>query len=221
MQPTIPPGPNIFGVVSPSGGGKSSLIFAFLQDHSHLFELSISHTTRSPRSGEQSGRHYYFCDADDFRRRIAEGEFVEWALVHGNYYGTTAGELERIHAGNKSVILDIDIQGWIQLKNKIPAAEALFVLPPSFAEMTRRLKGRGSESPESLDRRYRSCLKEIAQMEQCQWFMINDEFARSFEMLRWWMVDHQPAFHSRQQAIQVGQQISRDLEKSLEQRSVS
>ena len=220
MQPTSPSATaNIYGLVSPSGGGKSSLIFAFLQEHNHLFELSISHTTRAPRSGEQLGKHYYFCDAGDFRRRIAKGDFVEWALVHGHYYGTTATELERIHAGHKSVILDIDIQGWIQLKNKIPSAEALFVLPPSFAEMRRRLKGRGSESPESLGRRYRSCLKEIAQMEQCQWFMINDEFASSLEMLRRWMVDHQPAFHSREQALQVGRQISRDLENSLEQRA--
>lgn len=202
-----------FVLLSPSGGGKSSLIFWLLHHHSDRLAHSISHTTRLARGGEQHRKHYYFCSPEEFRQRISNQDFVEWAEVHDHYYGTSYGEIHRIHKQKKSVILDIDIQGWIQLRDRLSPVDSVFILPPSFDEMRRRLEGRGSESFSSLARRYESCIQEISQMDQCSHVLINDNFEETAHKLKSWMIDGQIDFNDRDEAQRVSDKMREDILK--------
>jgi guanylate kinase len=131
---------NLFAVAAPSGTGKSSLVKALLELDSHLV-VSISHTTRRPRGQDQQGREYHFVDHATFRDMIARGEFVEWAEVHGNLYGTSRGAIEDRITGGQDVLLEIDWQGALQIKRLFPNAVLIFVLPPSYDEViARRMK---------------------------------------------------------------------------------
>ena len=166
----------LFVVAAPSGAGKSSLVHALLERESAI-SLSVSHTTRPPRPGEQSGQQYYFVDRAEFERKIAEGIFLEHAEVHGNLYGTSRTRVAALLEQGRDVLLEIDWQGAEQIRRSQPDCVSVFILPPSRAELERRLRGRGSDSDEVIERRLRNSRGEIAHAHEFDYILVNDAFA--------------------------------------------
>ena len=142
----------LFVVAAPSGAGKSSLVNALLEREPTI-SLSISHTTRPPRVGELYGRHYYFVERDAFEKQVAEGIFLEHAEVHGNLYGTSGTTVQALLAQGRDVLLEIDWQGAQQIRRSKPDCVSVFILPPSRAELERRLRNRGSDDAPTIARR--------------------------------------------------------------------
>lgn len=166
---------NLFCVAAPSGAGKSSLVKALLELDSHL-AVSVSHTTRAPRGQEQDGREYWFVDESAFRAMVERGEFFEWAQVHGNLYGTSRRAIEaRLHRG-EDVVLEIDWQGALQIKQLFPHAVLIFILPPSWDELRQRLMRRGEDKPEVIARRMANAREEVAQARHFDFVIINALF---------------------------------------------
>lgn len=163
----------LFVVAAPSGAGKSTLVNALLQRESAI-SLSVSHTTRAPRAGEQYGRHYYFVDRAEFERELAQGVFLEHAEVHGNLYGTSRATVQELLAQGRDVLLEIDWQGAEQIRRSKPDCVSVFILPPSRAELERRLRGRGSDSAEVIERRLRNSRGEIAHAREFDYILVND-----------------------------------------------
>jgi guanylate kinase len=170
---------------SPSGAGKTTLTRMLLQ-HCPELRFSVSHTTRSPRSSEVDGRDYHFVDRARFLELVAEGAFLEWAEVHGNLYGTSIAEIDRAHAtaACRGMIFDIDYQGARQIKSKIPAVTAVFVLPPSMQELERRLRGRASDSEESVQRRFAMAKGEIEHYAIFDYVVVNESLESAYDELR-------------------------------------
>ena len=166
---------NLFVVAAPSGAGKSSLVKSLLELDSHLV-VSISHTTRKPRGQEQDGREYHFIDEAAFRKMIADGEFFEWAEVHGNLYGTSRTQVQARVAGGQDVVLEIDWQGAVQIKKLFPNAVLIFILPPSFEELAQRLNRRGEDQPEVIAQRLANARHEVAQARHFDFVIINGLF---------------------------------------------
>jgi guanylate kinase len=166
---------NLYAVAAPSGTGKSSLVKSLLELDSHLV-LSISHTTRKPRGQEQDGREYHFVAEATFRSMIAAGQFVEWAEVHGNLYGTSRGAIEARIVGGHDVMLEIDWQGALQIKKLFPNAVLIFLLPPSWDELLARLQRRGEDGPEVIERRMANARIEVSQARHFDFVIINAQF---------------------------------------------
>ena len=167
---------SLFMVVAPSGAGKSTLVNALLAQEPTI-KLSISYTTRAPRSKEQHGREYYFTSAEDFLARREAGEFLESAEVHGNYYGTSRLLIaEQMKAGT-DVLLEIDWQGAQQVKKQFPHAVGIFILPPSIDALEERLKKRGQDESHVITRRILAAGGEIAHASEFEYVIINQEFA--------------------------------------------
>ncbi len=169
-------------VTGPSGAGKSSIVRQVLSRTGAVF--SVSATTRPPRPGEVDGRDYSFVDRPAFEKMIADGEFLEWAEVFGNYYGTPTAAARRALAEGKTVILEIDVQGGLQVHRKAPGATFVLVRPPSEAELKRRLAGRGTESPEMIERRVYKARDEIRAAEDSGVYtnsVVNDDLAAAVE----------------------------------------
>jgi guanylate kinase len=166
---------NLFVVAAPSGAGKSSLVKALLELDSHL-AVSVSHTTRSPRGQEQDGREYWFIAEADFRRMAAQGDFFEWAEVHGNLYGTSRKAIESRLARGEDVVLEIDWQGALQIKQIFAHAVLIFILPPSWGELRQRLMRRGEDPPEVIARRMDNARIEVAQARHFDFVIINGLF---------------------------------------------
>jgi guanylate kinase len=165
----------LFVVAAPSGAGKSSLVNALLEREPTI-SLSISHTTRPPRVGELYGRHYYFVERDAFEKQVAEGIFLEHAEVHGNLYGTSGTTVQALLAQGRDVLLEIDWQGAQQIRRSKPDCVSVFILPPSRAELERRLRGRGSDSVEVIEQRLHNSRGEIAHAHEFDYILVNDEF---------------------------------------------
>ncbi len=166
---------NLYVVAAPSGAGKSSLVKALFELDSHL-AVSVSHTTRAPRGQEQQGREYWFVDEAGFRRMVAQGEFVEWAEVHGNLYGTSRPDVQRRLAQGEDVVLEIDWQGALQIKQLFPGAVLIFILPPSWQELQQRLTRRGEDPPEVIAQRMVNARIEVAQARHFDFVIINALF---------------------------------------------
>ena len=166
---------NLFVVAAPSGAGKSSLVKALLELDSHL-AVSVSHTTRRPRGQEQDGREYWFVDEPGFRAMIDRGEFFEWAQVHGNLYGTSRRAIEARLARGEDVVLEIDWQGALQIKQLFEHAVLIFILPPSWDELRQRLLRRGEDGPEVIERRMANAREEVAQARHFDYVIINALF---------------------------------------------
>ncbi|MDB5773082.1 MAG: guanylate kinase, partial [Burkholderia sp.] len=156
-----PPSGSLFMVVAPSGAGKSTLVNALLAQEPTI-KLSISYTTRAPRPGEMHGREYYFTSVEDFQKRRENGEFLESAEVHGNYYGTSRLLISEQMKAGTDVLLEIDWQGAQQVKKQFPDAVGIFILPPSIAALEERLKKRGQDEPHVITRRILAAGGEIA-----------------------------------------------------------
>jgi len=166
--------PLLIVIAAPSGGGKSTVLRRVFAEVTGLL-FSISHTTRAPRKGEENGREYFFVDKDRFRSLVAQDAFLEWAEVHGNLYGTTRGELDRARALSRDLVLDIDVQGAAQVVKSYPAALTIFLKPPSLEVLKARLKGRGTDSVESLSVRIRNAEAELARAGEFKHAVINDD----------------------------------------------
>lgn len=166
---------NLFVVAAPSGAGKSSLVKALLELDSHL-AVSVSHTTRAPRGQEQHGREYWFVDEPQFRQMIDAGDFFEWAQVHGNLYGTSRKAIIERLMGGEDVVLEIDFQGALQIKQLFPHAVLIFILPPSWDELRQRLLRRGEDGAEVIEVRMANAREEVAQARHFDFVIINSLF---------------------------------------------
>jgi guanylate kinase len=168
---------SLFIVSAPSGAGKSSLVKAALADDERL-SLSVSYTTRAPRTGEVDGREYHFVDRKAFDAMLARGEFLESAEVHGNGYGTSRKWIAEARANGQDILLEIDWQGARQVRRAFPDAVSIFVLPPPpvLPELERRLRGRGQDAEEAIQRRLQGAREEIAHLREFDYVIINKEF---------------------------------------------
>ena len=165
----------LFLVTAPSGAGKSSLVNALLQLEPAI-KLSISHTTRAPRPGEENGREYHFVTVEEFEAMKARGDFLESALVHGNYYGTSRVWIEQRMAAGKDVLLEIDWQGARQVRSQFEGTVGIFILPPSIDALEARLHKRGTDSEATITRRLMGAGAEIAHAPEFEFVIINDSF---------------------------------------------
>jgi guanylate kinase len=169
----------ILVITGPSGVGKGTLIKGLLQSVPGL-ELAVSATTRRPREGEVNGVDYHFLSQDDFDRRVAAGEFVEHAEYAGNRYGTLKSELKRPARG---IVLEIDVQGARQVRERLPEAKLIFIEPPSFEDLEARLAGRGSDRPEQIERRLAAARDELAAAGEFDHRVVNDDLQRALQEL--------------------------------------
>jgi guanylate kinase len=166
---------SLFIVAAPSGAGKSTLVNALLKQEPAI-KLSISTTTRQPRPGEVDGREYHFTTAEDFVARADAGEFLEWAEVHGNYYGTSRLMVEDVMKAGTDVLLEIDWQGARQVRKQFPGAVGIFIVPPSIAALEERLYKRGQDEPHVITKRLLAAGGEIAHAPDFDYVIINEEF---------------------------------------------
>ena len=169
---------NLFVVAAPSGAGKSSLVKALLELDSHV-QPSVSHTTRAPGGQEQHGREYFFTSQQEFDAMVAADGFVEWAHVHNHRYGTSKKAIEDRMAQGADVVLEIDFQGALQIKNIFANAISIFILPPSWDELRSRLERRGEDAPDVIEVRMKNAAMEVAQVAKFDFVIINELFDRA------------------------------------------
>ena len=173
----------LFIVAAPSGAGKTTLLDALLGRQPDI-QLSISHTTRVPRPGERDGEHYHFVSRAEFEVMLERGEFLESALVHGNYYGTSEHwVLERLAQG-ANVILEIDWQGAAQVRRRFKDSIGIFILPPSLSALEARLRSRAKDAPEVISARLQAAREELSHVGEFDYVIINDQFDRAVDDLR-------------------------------------
>lgn len=165
----------LYIVAAPSGAGKSSLVNAVLAADARL-RLSVSHTTRAPRAGEQNGREYFFVDVARFEEMRAAGDFLEHAFVHGNWYGTSKAQIEAARTQDQDVVLEIDWQGARQVRAVFPDAVSVFILPPSMQVLEQRLRTRATDSEAAIARRLAAASSEIAHAGEFEYAIINNDF---------------------------------------------
>ena len=165
----------LFIVAAPSGAGKSSLVNACLARDPDIC-LSISFTSRAPRPGERHAEHYHFIDAEAFQRMVAAGDFFEHALVHGDWKGTARQSVEPQLAAGKDVLLEIDWQGARQVREQVPEAVSVFILPPSTEALEQRMRNRGQDSEETIARRLAAAREEMAHHAEFDYLVVNEDF---------------------------------------------
>jgi guanylate kinase len=173
---------HLFIVAAPSGGGKTTLCREVRQRFPDML-YSIYHTTRKRRDSEQDGVDYYFIEKHDFESGIAAGKWAEWALVHGNYYGTSADFLDTGLTNGRDILLDIDVQGTRQVLDRYPNSVAIFILPPSMEVLQQRLKARGTDSAESIAVRLKNTAKEMKQKDLFHHVIVNDQLSKAVSEL--------------------------------------
>jgi len=173
---------NVFIICAPSGAGKTSLVAELLR-RDRSAQLSVSHTTRAPRPGEQDGRDYHFVSKPAFKAMIERGEFLESAEVHGNLYGTSQGWIDEQRARDVDIVLEIDWQGAQQVRRLIPDSVGIFILPPSPDTLRRRLIDRGQDSDAIIERRLQAARGEIAHLAEFDYVIINNNFDDAVEDL--------------------------------------
>ena len=169
---------NLFVVAAPSGAGKSSLVKALRSFDARVYP-SVSHTTRAPRGQEKHGREYFFASEQEFDTMVANNAFVEWANVHGKRYGTSKKGIQDRLASGEDVLLEIDYQGALQVRESFPQAVLIFILPPSWEELRSRLENRGEDAPEVIELRMKNAEEEMAQVGEFDFVIINELFERA------------------------------------------
>lgn len=174
---------SIIVVSAPSGSGKTTLIKRLLAAIPGL-KFSVSFTTRPARHGEKEGRDYFFVTRREFERMVEAGEFVEWAEVVGQFYGTARKQLRAAEDAGEDILLDIDVQGHRQVREKLPEAVSIFILPPSFPELERRLRRRRSDAPEVIERRLANARREIAHWREYDYLVVNNKLRSATRALR-------------------------------------
>jgi guanylate kinase len=175
----------VFIISAPSGSGKSTLVGGLLKTMPGL-RFSVSYTTRAPRGAERDGENYYFIGRQEFEERVGRGEFLEYAQVFDNYYGTHRSELKRAAEAGEDLVLDIDVQGARQLSENLPAGRAvsIFILAPSRDELEKRLRARSEDSESVIERRLRDAAEEIRNYSQYDYVLVNSDVEESVETLR-------------------------------------
>ena len=168
----------LFIISGSSGVGKGTLIKEFLKDAENIF-LSVSTTTRKPREGEVHGVNYYYVSPEEFEEDVKSGNFLEWAKFGGNCYGTNKKRVQEVLDAGKNVLLEIEVQGAKQVKEKMPEAVTIFILPPSKEELERRLRGRGTETEEAIQKRLEAIEFEAQESKHYDFKVINDEIERA------------------------------------------
>jgi guanylate kinase len=174
---------SVIVISAPSGAGKSTLIGRLLESLPGL-KFSVSHTTRPPRPGERDGREYFFVSEACFKRMIAAGEFVEWARVYGNYYGTSGRQLRGAQRTGNDILLDIDVQGHNQVRLKLSGAVSIFLLPPSFEELKRRLRRRHSDAADVIAKRLAQASREVHRWKEYDYVVVNRDLASAAASLK-------------------------------------
>ena len=176
----FPPLGKLIVLTGPSGVGKGTLMNAILQRYPEL-HYSVSTTTRSPRPGEVNGKNYHFITRSEFEKLVTQGEFLEWAEFAGNCYGTPReAVLNHIQSG-KLVVLEIELEGARQIRHTFPSALSIFILPPSFAELEKRIRGRGQDAEEAISRRLNRAEEEIAAADEFDLQIINNDFEQALQ----------------------------------------
>lgn len=170
-------------ISAPSGSGKTTLVRKLIASFSDL-RFSVSYTTRAPRGAERDGVDYHFVTRGEFQEKIRSEEFLEWAEVHGNLYGTSKPETERIRAEGQDILLDVDVQGADQVRKAEPEAVTMFVMPPSFEVLEERLRGRKQDSPEVIEGRLAGARREIDRYRDYHYVLVNDEIEETAELLK-------------------------------------
>lgn len=174
---------NLFIVTGPSGAGKGTVLGRLLPSMEQL-QYSVSATTRAPREGEEDGVNYYFLNRNDFLNMVDRGEFLEYAEYVGNFYGTPAGPVDECLEKGVDVILEIEVQGALTVKNKRPEAKLVFIIPPTFADLELRLRSRGSESDEVIAKRLEKAKEEYSMANHYDYIVCNGEVEQAVEELR-------------------------------------
>ncbi|MGM0507938.1 MAG: guanylate kinase [Fusobacteriota bacterium] len=173
----------LYVISGPSGVGKGTIVRKLLKDVPNI-ELSVSATTRDPREGEKNGEDYYFYDEVRFKKEILEGNFLEYAKVHGNYYGTLKSEVQKKLDNQKSLILEIDVQGGMQVKKNFQKAILIFIKPPSLKELKKRLILRGTDEKEVIEKRLKNSLAEMEYEEKYDYSIVNDKLSSAVKKLK-------------------------------------
>ncbi|MBF0100209.1 MAG: guanylate kinase [Desulfobacterales bacterium] len=182
-NPTITKNGKLFIISAPSGAGKTTICKAILKEFAMLL-YSVSYTTRAPRQGEQHGLDYFFVSQSDFIKGIEQGQWAEWAQVHGNYYGTSAQFIDAKLSDGYNVLLDIDVQGALQILKKYPTSVSIFIMPPSFDVLQTRLYQRGTENTSTIEKRLLKAKEEMAQKDKYHHIVINDQLDRAIADVR-------------------------------------
>ncbi|MEW6527780.1 MAG: guanylate kinase [Spirochaetota bacterium] len=174
----------MFSVIisAPSGAGKTTLIEKLLIQNP-IFEFAISTTTRVKRAGEAEGKNYYYVSYSEFMQMVDRGEFLEWAKVHDNYYGTTKKEVDRIKANSKIPIFDVDVQGARSLRNKLQNVISVFIIPPSIKELERRLRRRSTETDHQITVRLNNAIGELREYVNYDYIVVNDDLQKALDEL--------------------------------------
>ncbi len=205
---------------APSGAGKTT-IARFLVESESDFAFSVSATTRARRGTEIHGVDYWFVSHPQFQRMIDEGEFAEWAQVHGEFYGTPLSSLREAGQGGRQVVLDIDVQGARQIRGAVPQALLLFILPPSLDVLLSRLRGRGTEEEGEIQRRLRTALEELRAAEAFDFFIVNDDLRRASKEVRDLARKRQPADGGPSGSLEDAQLLRSGVEALLNQETHS
>jgi len=172
----------LFVIAAPSGAGKTSLVRALMERQPEL-RFSISYTTRARRAGEQDGQHYHFVDPQTFAGMLEEGAFLEHARVFDNFYGTARSQVEALLAAGHGVVLEIDWQGARQVRAQMPESAGIFILPPSRAELERRLRGRGTDTEAVIRRRLADAAADMSHWDEFDYVVVNDDFGTALDAL--------------------------------------
>lgn len=170
-------------ISGPSGVGKGTVNARIINTTKNI-DTAISATTRTPRDGETEGVHYYFCCKEDFEAKVLNGEFIEYASVHGNMYGTLISEVEKRTNEGKDVILEIDVQGGASVREKLADCVSIFILPPSLDELTSRLVNRATDSKEAIEARLQTAISEIKCVEHYDYVVINEDLVECAAMIK-------------------------------------
>lgn len=202
-EPLVTVPGNLFILSAPSGAGKSSLINALLKQEAdsskRTLAVSVSHTTRAPRPGENNGEHYHFVSVAEFEKQIKNNAFYEYAKVFGNYYGTSEAAIDQQLAQGIDVFLDIDWQGAQQVRMKRPSVTTIFISPPSKAELEKRLRGRGQDSEEVIASRMEQAQAECSHYNEFDYIIVNKDFDQA--LLDLTTIVHNQRLKCRQQSI--------------------
>ena len=198
---------NLFVVAAPSGAGKSSLVKALRSFDARVYP-SVSHTTRAPRGQEKHGREYFFASEQEFDAMVANNAFIEWANVHGKRYGTSKKGIEDRLANGEDVLLEIDYQGALQVREAFPQAVLIFILPPSWEELRSRLENRGEDAPEVIEVRMKNAEVEMAQVGKFDFVIINELFESA-------LFDLKAIIHAQRLKIASQRRLRADVFESL------
>jgi len=173
---------HLYILTAPSGAGKTTLVRHLLENDPAI-QVSVSHTTRPPRSGEREGIEYCFIELDEFQEKIRRNDFLEWAEVHGNYYGTSRSGIEAALRAGQDVLLEIDWQGAQQVRKVFPAAIGVFILPPSLEVLAQRLRERATDNAQTIARRLAAARDEMRHADEFDYVIINDDLPRALQDL--------------------------------------